>query len=276
MMRADRAATVITLLPLFVILTYLFAKGRLEPQPRVFHPPAGAGGREGRRGGQRDRRHAWSLSGAGCLIGVPIGIRRGRSTWPSIGGSRFAARSRFAADVMTGVPSIVVGIFAYAVVVRPMGRFSALAGAVALAVIMIPVGDAHHRGDGAAGAARVCARRRWRWACRDGARRCGWSRGTRPAVLPPARSWRSRASPARPRRCCSRPSATASGRPHSTNPIASLTVQIYTYAISPFPIGSARRGPVRSSLTTIVLALESGVRWMTRAERAGRTLGRYG
>jgi len=45
---------------------------------------------------------------------------------------------RFVADVLAGVPSIVIGIFAYAVVVLPMGRFSALAGAVALGTMMIP------------------------------------------------------------------------------------------------------------------------------------------
>jgi len=46
---------------------------------------------------------------------------------------------RFLADVLNGVPSIVIGIFAYALVVLPMRRFSALAGAVALAVIMLPI-----------------------------------------------------------------------------------------------------------------------------------------
>jgi phosphate transport system permease protein len=46
---------------------------------------------------------------------------------------------RFAADILAGVPSIVVGVFAYAIVVRPMHSYSALAGGVALAIIMVPI-----------------------------------------------------------------------------------------------------------------------------------------
>ena len=50
-----------------------------------------------------------------------------------------AASVRFAADILAGVPSIVVGVFAYAIVVRPMLSYSAFAAGVALAIIMIPV-----------------------------------------------------------------------------------------------------------------------------------------
>ena len=71
-------------------------------------------------------------------MGVPIGIGVGIYLAAHRGG-RLASAARFAADVMMGVPSIVVGIFAYAVVVRPMGGFSTLAGAVALGMIMIPL-----------------------------------------------------------------------------------------------------------------------------------------
>jgi phosphate transport system permease protein len=52
---------------------------------------------------------------------------------------RLASAIRFAADVLNGVPSIVIGIFAYAVVVLPLRHFSALAGAFALGVMMIPI-----------------------------------------------------------------------------------------------------------------------------------------
>jgi len=54
-------------------------------------------------------------------------------------GSRFAALIRFAADTLNGVPSIVVGMFAYAVAVLPFKQFSALAGGLALAIMMIPI-----------------------------------------------------------------------------------------------------------------------------------------
>src|SRR5262249_11124459 len=54
-------------------------------------------------------------------------------------GTRFASTVRFAADTLNGVPSIVVGVFAYAVAVLPFKQFSALAGGFALGVMMIPI-----------------------------------------------------------------------------------------------------------------------------------------
>jgi phosphate transport system permease protein len=54
------------------------------------------------------------------------------------GNSRTANTVRFVADVMNGIPSIVIGIFVWATVVLAMGRFSALAGGIALAVMLIP------------------------------------------------------------------------------------------------------------------------------------------
>ena len=77
------------------------------------------------------------LVGIACLIGVPLGVGAGvylaeRGDGP-LGGA-----IRFTAEVLSGVPSIVIGIVAYALVVLPMRRFSALAGGVALAVLMVP------------------------------------------------------------------------------------------------------------------------------------------
>src|ERR1051326_5647945 len=72
------------------------------------------------------------------LIAVPVGVLSGVHL-AEFKGSRFSSIVRFAADVLNGVPSIVIGIFAYAIVVLPLKRFSALAGGVALAIIMIPV-----------------------------------------------------------------------------------------------------------------------------------------
>lgn len=71
------------------------------------------------------------------LAGIPIGIGAGLflSEYPS---SKLAATLRFAVDLLASTPSIIVGLFAYAMLVLPMGRFSALAGAFALAIIMIP------------------------------------------------------------------------------------------------------------------------------------------
>jgi phosphate transport system permease protein len=72
-----------------------------------------------------------------CVIGIPVGVLAG-SFLAEFPGSKFSTVVRFSADVMAGIPSITVGIFAYSVVVLQMGRFSAIAGAVALAVIMLP------------------------------------------------------------------------------------------------------------------------------------------
>jgi phosphate transport system permease protein len=70
-------------------------------------------------------------------IGVPIGIGAGIYL-AEYGRNQFGNVIRFTADVLNGVPSIVVGIVAYAIVVLTQGHFSALAGGVALAIMMIP------------------------------------------------------------------------------------------------------------------------------------------
>jgi len=73
-----------------------------------------------------------------AVLGLPIGILGGLYLAESRD-RRLPWVARFLADVLNGVPSIVVGIFAYTVIVLPMRRFSALAGAFALAVIMLPI-----------------------------------------------------------------------------------------------------------------------------------------
>jgi phosphate transport system permease protein len=78
------------------------------------------------------------LIGLGSLFAVPIGILSG-VYMSEYAGSRFASGIRFAADTLNGVPSIVVGVFVYGIVVLPMGHFSALAGGVALGIMMIPI-----------------------------------------------------------------------------------------------------------------------------------------
>src|SRR5688572_33276995 len=78
------------------------------------------------------------LIGIACGIGLPIGIGAGLYL-ADFRGSRLATIVHFLADVLNGVPSIVVGIFAWQFLVRPLGHFSALAGGVALAAMMIPM-----------------------------------------------------------------------------------------------------------------------------------------
>ncbi len=74
----------------------------------------------------------------GSLISVPIGIGAGIYL-SEFGGGKFNTVIRFATDVLSGVPSITMGVFIYAVLVQPTRTFSALAGGVALALIMVPL-----------------------------------------------------------------------------------------------------------------------------------------
>lgn len=74
------------------------------------------------------------------LLGVPIGIMIGTYlSEQAAAGSIFANVARIAVNTFTGIPSIIVGIFVYITVVKPMGNFSAIAGGIALAIIMLPI-----------------------------------------------------------------------------------------------------------------------------------------
>ena len=78
------------------------------------------------------------LAGLGSLLAIPIGIISG-IYMSEYAGSRFASAVRFAADTLNGVPSIVIGVFVYGIAVLPFKQFSALAGGLALGIMMIPI-----------------------------------------------------------------------------------------------------------------------------------------
>ena len=78
------------------------------------------------------------VTGLGSLFAVPIGILSG-VYMSEYAGTRFAATARFAADTLNGVPSIVIGVFVYGIAVLPFKQFSALAGGLALGIMMIPI-----------------------------------------------------------------------------------------------------------------------------------------
>jgi phosphate transport system permease protein len=78
------------------------------------------------------------VSGLGMLFAVPVGVMSGIYA-AEYAGTRLASTIRFAADTLNGIPSIVVGIVVYGIAVLPFRRFSALAGAVALGIMMIPL-----------------------------------------------------------------------------------------------------------------------------------------
>jgi phosphate transport system permease protein len=78
------------------------------------------------------------VSGLAAVMAIPIGIGSG-IYMSEYSGTRVASLIRFAADTLNGVPSIVIGVFAYGVAVLPFKQFSALAGGFALGVMMIPI-----------------------------------------------------------------------------------------------------------------------------------------
>ncbi len=78
------------------------------------------------------------LIGLASILAIPVGLMAGIFV-SDFASPKMAATVRFASDILAGVPSIVVGIFAYAILVRPMHSFSALSAGVALAIIMVPI-----------------------------------------------------------------------------------------------------------------------------------------
>src|SRR5205807_2242154 len=124
-------------LALLLILGHLVAKGAssLDWSFFVKNPvPAGQAG-----GGVANAIVGTVIVvGVAALIGLPIGIGTGLYL-AEYGSGRLGWVVRFVADVLNGTPSIVVGIFAWTWLVKPMGGFSALAGSVALAALMVPM-----------------------------------------------------------------------------------------------------------------------------------------
>ena len=130
-------ATGIAILVVCLMLGYIIVHGlsfiKLSTITSAAVPPGQPGG-----GMRNEIIGTLILVGLGSLIAVPIGMMTG--IFLSEFGSPFVASAvRFATDILAGVPSIVVGVFAYAIVVRPMHSYSAFSAGVALAVIMIPV-----------------------------------------------------------------------------------------------------------------------------------------
>src|SRR5215831_4715613 len=131
-----RVAAWLVLVPLGLILWHLIEKGRHALTLGFFvHMPKPVGETGG--GMANAIAGTFVLLGIAAAIAVPIGVAAGVYL-AEYGRGRFASVVRYVADVLGGVPSIVVGVAAYGLVVVPMGRFSALAGGVALALLMLP------------------------------------------------------------------------------------------------------------------------------------------
>ena len=129
-------ATAALLLPLALIVWHLAAKGLPALNLAFFlHNPKPVGEPGG--GMANAIVGTLLLVGIGALIAVPVGVGTGVYL-AEYGGGRLSAIVRYTADLLAGVPSIVVGVAAYGLVVVPMGRFSAIAGGVALGILMLP------------------------------------------------------------------------------------------------------------------------------------------
>ena len=130
-------STVLVIVPLVAILIYLIYKGASSLNLAFFtHIPAPVG-MEG--GGMAN-----AMVGSGIvlalasLMGIPVGIAAGVYLAEFGRGKLLAAAIRFTADVLNGVPSIVMGIAIYSLVVMQQKHFSAFAGGIALAIMMVP------------------------------------------------------------------------------------------------------------------------------------------
>jgi phosphate transport system permease protein len=228
---ACAAAVLVALVPLGLVLWYVLRRGVAALNWSFFtampKPVGEVGG--GMANAMVGTLILLAIAGA---VAVPVGITCAvyLAEYPK---SRLSWGARFAADILNGVPSIVIGIFAYVIVVLPFRHFSALAGGFALAVMMIPivvrtteellhlVPPSLREGALALGATRG---------------RAAWS-VILPAALPGivtgvlvalARV----AGETAPLLFTSFNNRYWSTKP--TEPIASLTVQIYTYAIAPY------------------------------------------
>ena len=130
-------AVVLVLLPLGAIFGYLLYKGfgsiNWAFLTRIPKPPGEAGG--GMANAIAGSMYILLIASS---LGVPLGIGAGIYLSEYGRGTRFGNLIRFTADVLNGVPSIIVGIVAYGLVVLSQGHFSALAGGVALAIMMVP------------------------------------------------------------------------------------------------------------------------------------------
>jgi phosphate transport system permease protein len=196
------------------------------------------------------------------VIGIPIGIATGIYL-AEVGRGWFVNIVRFLVDTLTGIPSIVTGVFIYAVVVLRMKHFSAFAGGLALALIMIPI------------IARTTEEmiKLVPHSLREGALALGapqW-RVTMGIVLPAAASGIATGAMLAIARVSGETAPllfTAFGSrfyPRSLNePIASLTVQIFNYGLSPYDEWHAQAWAATLVLMSLILTINIAVRALTR------------
>jgi phosphate transport system permease protein len=199
-----------------------------------------------------------------CAAGIPLGIATGVYL-SEVGRGWFTSAVRFLVDTLTGIPSIVTGVFVYAVIVLRMKHFSAYAGGIALALIMIPI------------VARTTEEmiRLVPHSLREGALALGapqW-RVILGVVMPAAASGIATGAMLAIARVSGETAPllfTAFGSrffPRGLDePIASLTVQIYYYALSPYDEWHLQAWAATLVLMTLILGINVTVRFFTRTK----------
>ena len=261
MTTATAVCTFVAVGLLLVILTYIAWKGIgslsfrfLVDSPR----PVGEGGGIGNA-----ILGSLVLLGLSSAFGLPIGIAVGIYL-SEIGKGRLASVVRFVIDTLTGIPSIVTGVFIYAIIVLPMKNFSAFAGGVALALIMVPI----------VGRTTEEMLKLVPHSLREGALALGapqW-RVIMGVVVPAAASGIATGGMLAIARVSGETAPllfTAFGSRFFfdgdlNQPIASLTVQIYNYAISPYDEWHAQAWAATLVLMTLILGINIIVRFLTR------------
>jgi phosphate transport system permease protein len=261
-------AVLLALVPLAMILFYVFKEGFTSLNWDFFTKMPKPVGEHG--GGMANAiLGTLMLIGLSGLFAVPVGITAGvfLAEYPR---SRFGSVVRLATDVLSGVPSIVIGIFAYGIAVLPFKRFSALAGGVALGILMIPI------------VVRTTEEllRLVPGGLREGALALGATRARAvitvilPAALPGILTGVLVAL-ARVAGETAPLLFTAFGNRYwSTSlfqPISTLTVQVYTYAISPYEDWHRQAWAGAFLLVMIILVLSMSARFaVRRLERMNR------
>jgi phosphate transport system permease protein len=260
-------AALLTVLPLLLIFWHLLSAGLSSLNPDFFtNTPAPVGETGGGVG--NGVLGTFLLVFLAALIGLPVAIGAGIYLAESEGG-RLPNAIRFITDVMNGIPSIVIGIFVWAWIVVAVGGFSAFAGGVALAIMLLPMVTRTTEE-----MVRLVPRE-----LKEGALALGFTRWrtTLGVVLPAARSGILTGVLVALARIAGETAPllfTAFGNPFWSSdlgkPIAALPVQIFQYAISPYEEQHRQAWAASLLLIALVLAVSLTARFLIRSPYRSR------
>lgn len=258
MLSLTGVCTLLVLIPLFLVLYYVLREGIAGLSwtffTRLPTPPGEIGG-----GMANAILGTVELLAMAMLLGIPLGLAGGVYV-SELGRDWLAVVVRFSADALTGIPTIVTGLFVYTLVVVPMHRFSGLAGGVALALIMLPVvlrasdevlrtvPHSYREAAVALGATR------WR-VLRDIILRAAKTGLVSACLLGVARV----AGETAPLLLTALNSSQWTLRPDQ--PMSSLTVQVFNYAIAPYDDWHRQAWAGALTLIAMIVALSLIARW---------------